>query len=247
MRWPKGDYRNMQNRYAGDIGDFGKLGLLRALRGFGLSIGVNWYLVPDENHNDDGRFVQYLQDDSFRQCDESLWLALNSIVSGQRGVSALQDARLLDASYYSDVLDLSGKSKAERRAFREVWHEKALTALSGLDVVFVDPDNGLIVPSAVGTTKENKFVTLEELADYYGQGSSVIYYQHKARVSDEVYKKKHRDLLAMPEFDGSAGLCLKFYRTSLRYYFFIIQPRHQAAITAAVNQLLASPWSSCFR
>ena len=38
----------MQNRYTGDIGDFGKLGLLRQLRQTGLSIGVNWYLTPDE-------------------------------------------------------------------------------------------------------------------------------------------------------------------------------------------------------
>lgn len=44
----------MQNRYAGDIGDFGKFGLLRALRGSGLSIGVNWYLVPDETRIGDG-------------------------------------------------------------------------------------------------------------------------------------------------------------------------------------------------
>ena len=49
----------MQNRYTGDIGDFGKLGLLRVLQESGLTIGVNWYLVPDENHNSDGRHVQY--------------------------------------------------------------------------------------------------------------------------------------------------------------------------------------------
>ena len=44
----------MQNRYVGDIGDFGKLGLLRALSSKGLSIGVNWYLTTDESHNGDG-------------------------------------------------------------------------------------------------------------------------------------------------------------------------------------------------
>ena len=37
----------MQNRYTGDIGDFGKLGLLRQLGRTGLSIGVNWYLTLD--------------------------------------------------------------------------------------------------------------------------------------------------------------------------------------------------------
>ena len=33
----------MQNRYAGDVGDFGKLGLLRQLTSTRLDIGVNWY------------------------------------------------------------------------------------------------------------------------------------------------------------------------------------------------------------
>ena len=41
----------MQNRYAGDIGDYSKLGLLRALHLAGFSIGLNWYLTPDETHN----------------------------------------------------------------------------------------------------------------------------------------------------------------------------------------------------
>ena len=33
----------MQDRYAGDIGDFGKFGLLKALLSEGFSLGVNWY------------------------------------------------------------------------------------------------------------------------------------------------------------------------------------------------------------
>lgn len=43
----------MQDRYTGDIGDFGKLGLLRVLQEQNLLIGVNWYLTPDETHNED--------------------------------------------------------------------------------------------------------------------------------------------------------------------------------------------------
>ena len=33
----------MQDCYAGDIGDYGKIALLRELHGQGLCIGVNWY------------------------------------------------------------------------------------------------------------------------------------------------------------------------------------------------------------
>jgi hypothetical protein len=48
----------MQDRYAGDIGDFVKLGLLRAISP-GYALGLAWYHVPDEGHNDDGRHIGY--------------------------------------------------------------------------------------------------------------------------------------------------------------------------------------------
>jgi len=44
----------MQDRYAGDVGDFVKLGLLRAISP-GRKLGVAWYRYPDEAHNGDGR------------------------------------------------------------------------------------------------------------------------------------------------------------------------------------------------
>ncbi len=237
----------MQNRYAGDIGDFGKIGLLRALRASGLTIGVNWYLVPNETHNDDGRYVQYLKDDSFRQCDEELWIKLNQVVSGQRNVSMIQDAQLLDAVFYSDILDFSGKAKAERTAGRKMWHARALASLSGIDIVFVDPDNGLLVPSAAGTRKENKYVTPEEIADYYRQGSSVVYYQHKARVPDPVYADQHRKLIRSSDFEGASEFGLKFTKTSLRYYFFAVQPKHKAVIDDLVARIPDTAWGKLFR
>lgn len=44
----------MQDRYAGDVGDFVKLGLLRAISP-GRKLGVAWYRYQDEAHNGDGR------------------------------------------------------------------------------------------------------------------------------------------------------------------------------------------------
>ena len=66
----------MQDRYTGDLGDFSKLGILRALKTAGLSIGVNWYLTPDENHNGDGRHVKYLYQEEYKTCDAALWLGM---------------------------------------------------------------------------------------------------------------------------------------------------------------------------
>ena len=77
----------MQNRYVGDIGDYLKLGILRALSP-GYRLGVAWWLFPDQDHNKDGRHIGYLdQPDRWRHFDPQLFDALGNIVSlGQRNV-----------------------------------------------------------------------------------------------------------------------------------------------------------------
>ena len=242
----------MQNRYVGDIGDFGKLGLLRELAKTGLSIGVNWYLVPDENHNGDGRHTDYLKDDykkksDFIACDEELWRCLGEIVhkENRREVAALENAALFPAVYWSKKLDLSGKMKPERDD-RETWHRDALEKLKSCRIVFVDPDNGLMVPSAYDTAKACKYVLPRELAEYYAQGASVIYYQHKARRDDDWYRDRHRELLCSGFFPGASGLGLKFTRTSQRYYFFLLQPEHKRAVLSCADRMLKSPWGKLF-
>ena len=42
----------MKNQYIGDVGDYGKYGLLRFLRDTGMQIGVNWYLTPCDERTD---------------------------------------------------------------------------------------------------------------------------------------------------------------------------------------------------
>ncbi len=237
----------MQNRYTGDIGDYGKLGLLRTLRSAGLLVGVNWYLTPNEEHNDDGKHTQYLENGLYRDCDEKLWEQLKTIVDSEnRNVSSLEKANILDAAFYSEYLDFTGKAKPERDSIRNTWHQAALTELAGNDIVFVDPDNGLLVRSAEGSRRENKFIKPEELKDYYDQGASVIYYQHKARKKDPFYIDQHEKLLKSFGLNSNSGLGLKFKTTSQRYYFFIIQPRHRDRITSAVSEMLAGPWSEHF-
>ena len=75
----------MQDRYAGDIGDFGKFGLLKELSHRGLSIGVNWYkTLPLKSEKkadgtfkqDDGRHKDYLR---LRHAAIAKWEDLDTI------------------------------------------------------------------------------------------------------------------------------------------------------------------------
>ena len=237
----------MQNRYTGDIGDFGKLGLLRQISEAGFSIGVNWYLTPDESHNGDGRHIGYLRNEAFRVCDEQLWRMLGEIVeSGKRQVRELECDDCLTAKFYSEILDFSNIEKSERQISRWEWHSRAKQLLQGCDIVFADPDNGLIVHSAEGIRKENKFVLPMELAEYYSAGASVIYYQHKARRTDDFYTMQHRNLMGCGAFPGAKGLGLKFKTTSQRYYFFLMHPQHVGRLRSCVEEMKAAAWKKHF-
>ena len=238
----------MQNRYTGDIGDYSKLGLLRALQSAGFSIGLNWYLTPDETHNSDGRHVNYLHQDEYRACDPSLWTELGTLVKlGNREVRYMENDGILKATFFSDCLDFRGKKKAERSAHRAEWFTNSLGVMAGKDIVCVDPDNGLIVPSAMGKPKENKYVLPEELAAYYAQGSTVVYYQHKARRKDPFYTDQLEKLLRREDLAGASGLALKFEKVSQRYYMFIVQPKHREKVEKAVKDMLSTAWGDHFR
>lgn len=238
----------MQDRYTGDIGDYGKLGLLRCLVAAGLQVGVNWYRTPDEDHNEDGRFTQYAHDSSYRDCDPQLWAALAQILeANQRRVESLETPNILDAVFYNEPLDFRKVSFRERNKERSKWHSGALVALNSCELVFVDPDNGLMVPSAQRSKKANKYVLPEELFAYYQQGASVVYYQHKARRPDSFYTDQHDKLLRDERIEGAEGLGLKFTRASLRYYWFLLHPEHAETVHRCMASLLAGPWGRYFK
>jgi hypothetical protein len=139
------------------------------------------------------------------------------------------------------------KRKQDRIARRAAWFDRSLAVMAGRDIVCVDPDNGLVVPSAKGRPKENKYVLPEELAGYYAQGSTVIYYQHKARRKDPFYTRQLDGLLQREDLPGASGLALKFERVSQRYYMLIVQPRHREGVEKAVGDLLSTAWGEHFR
>jgi hypothetical protein len=91
----------MQDRYAGDLGEFLKFGLLRWLAPPDSPrprLGVIWYRTADEGHNADGKHVACLTPGRsagrLRQLDPDPYDRLACIVStGQHSTAAL-DVRM---------------------------------------------------------------------------------------------------------------------------------------------------------
>ena len=189
----------LQNRYVGDVGDFGKYGLLRALclpvdsDGPALRLGVVWYLASDETHNNDGRHIGYLEPTSknlqtFRACDPSLYDNLADIVrDGARNISAIRQRRVLpdDTVFYERLLDLGrhkGRSGYDLRIqARQEWVQGAVQATKDCDVVFVDPDNGIGTTAQAHSRRGAKYVLLEELVPYVNRGQTLVIYHHLNR------------------------------------------------------------------
>lgn len=233
----------MQNRYAGDVGDFGKLGLLRQISSAGLRVGVNWYLVPDENGANDGKHIGYLSDARFSNCDDMLRDALKQLVENERSVLSLEALNLLNNAIYEHApLGLPSQGFS-----RQAWHGHALKALAPADVVFLDPDNGLLTKSvSIGAAKSIKYVTPVEIKDYYQLGKSVIFYNHRCREKETSYLKRFEWLRHEPITKDATIVGIKFSRGTVRDYIFVMQPCHALEICKSVDKLLESNWTRHF-
>ena len=189
----------MQDRYAGDIGDFLKYGFLRWLTAAvgeqpPLSLGVVWYLTPDESHNADGKHVSYLQPgnragEQLRTLDPDLHDRLAVVVNDDRSVAAVERSGALPvgSSTFAPPLsfaDLGTSDREGRLARRRRWLDDALAATEGCDVVFADPDNG-IRRADHGTphhrNRSEKHAYVDELAEFAGRGQCLVVYHHADR------------------------------------------------------------------
>ena len=261
----------MQDRYTGDIGDFGKYGLLRGLvcparvqvqKDILLKLGVVWCLTHPED-NRDGRKTSFLDGSPrnqrrFGDCDPELYEALAGIVCrDERHVAAVQQRRILPkhAAFFGDLLTYDGTSDSdpvplrERRALRRAWVDRACAVTAGCDLVFFDPDNGL--PTARTRRHHRrgpKFIFYDELAPFIERGQSVVIYQHGHRGQTVDGQIQNR----FAEIDEHFGLGRKslagvFRRFGIRSFIIVPAGRHGELVVARARAFLRLPgWEEHF-
>ena len=234
----------MQDRYAGDVGDYGKIALLRFLQAQGFSIGVNWYRVVEleSEKNSDGSYKQndgkYLISEELRKCDPSLANCLTKIAcSNNRSIDSIQRAELIPgAVYYNEPVTVSDRSE---------WHKNGMEKLYSSDLVFMDPDNGLKVKS-VGkrSAKSVKYTFYEEVKEYLDSGKSVLVYNHRCRKPEkEYFEDIKRKLQEEVKVCNEVIQTITVPKGSVRDYFAIAAcGKHNTLIKSAFKDMLESIW-----
>lgn len=209
----------MQDRYAGDIGDYIKVGLLRALSR-GRTLGVAWYRFPDEAHNADGRHTSYLaQPEIYRSVDPELFDHLGSVVKEKRSINSLLPM-LPGVRSFEESVDFSHHPSHERRACRKMWFERANGYLSGCDLVFADPDNGIVDNDEKRKSgiKFGKQIALNEAVTLANGRCAVIYHHNTRRKGGHDLEVDHW----LKEI-GLSAIAVRATAFSART-FFIINP-----------------------
>lgn len=249
----------MQDRYAGDVGDFLTFALLRWLTAPddvhpGLSLGVLWYLTADESHNDDGRHIGYADPTTrvgreLRRLDPDVYDRLRSMLVIERSVAALERSAVLPPGTrtYRERLDLGGARSGDpvaRSAVRSDWLRGALEALDGCDVVFAGPDNGIRPadhPIPRHHPKSVKHAYVDELAPFAERARALVVYHHADRSADVATQAQRRmaDLSVVSE----PLAAVRASRGTVRLFLVAGAGPTADRLRARLEQLQRSPWT----
>ncbi|GHF17653.1 hypothetical protein GCM10017044_10070 [Kordiimonas sediminis] len=215
----------MQDRYIGDIGDYAKYGLLRAIQG-SRKLGIAWYLFPDEQHNADGKHITfYQQPKKWRYMDAPLFDELKQIVvSGKRSVKEVSERGIFtNVVFHSELLKNSSTSIKDRQSWRKNWFDGVLKKVSDANIVFADPDNGLCLDErfSYGGSKSWKRLPISE-ALRLAEGRVAVIYHHNSRFKGGHAKEIEYWMNAL----GGNVVALRWRAYSSRT-FFIVNPTEE--------------------
>ena len=223
----------MKHQYVGDINDYRKYALLRALSADGQNrLGVCWMLTPDDGGTD-GRNLAYLQQpERFRHFDPELFDILAHAASepDRRRLQTIEDSGAVPGALYCNELlpdDVSG---------RTTFMEHCASQLSNTELVFFDPDNGLEVSLPKGRKNSSKYLYLDEVAAVYRTGKSVLIYQHFPRVERSTFMAQRTEQLRVVAPCSAVWA----FTTAHVVFFLLVHPESPARLAVAAIEACQS-------
>jgi len=235
----------MKNQYVGDIGDYGKYGLLRFLASYGIKIGVNWFLTENDGSTD-GKFTTYLKNPADRVYDPELFDALQNIADHpDKTVKMIKQAGIIpDAEFFGEMLKSSSLKADAREWNRRLWFNNSTLMLGNAELIFADPDNGISYRKKAKTKDSEKFILPEDVAEYYNSGRNVVYYCHKGRRKQEAWEQAKAEI--RNHIRDAQILAVTFHRGTQRSYIFVLHPDCYMKYEKIITAFLDSEWGSMF-
>ena len=253
----------MKHQWVADSADFGKHGILRALSnpnspdGYpAMSLGVVWYLTPNGSKEPKPTPWAYLglQGDearAYEDSDSTLYHKLRHI----RGSGRLHVGRIASSGIHPEGTPfycepVPEKLGRETRKKRKEWTRAAYERMDGLDLVFLDPDNGLD-PGADNPkrrpTTDARHVRLDEIRPYIEREQSVILYQTSAMNGAMIRQVWEKRCVLEREL-GIRPFAMVYARHKDGWVVFLVipQPDHRERLVARARGMINGGWDQHF-
>ncbi|MBZ0217395.1 MAG: hypothetical protein K8F25_12630 [Fimbriimonadaceae bacterium] len=221
----------MKEQYIGDVSDYRKYALLRALaRESGLQIGVCWMMTPPDGRADGNKMGYLDRPEAWRKYDPDLFDGLYSLTANETAptIVEVEDLKPLDTfSYFNNIIP-------DSEIGRDLYFERMKASLSDADLIFFDPDNGLDVSSVTrGRKNSSKYIYRDEIRDCLSAGKSALVYQHYPREERSAFERR----VANELFDQTNGVDVWAFRTAHVVFFLVIAPSHKSVLDIAAQKI----------
>ena len=243
----------MQDKFVGDVGDFGKYGLLRTLAGIepkakpGYRLGIVWYFGDDGEPYDAD--VAYLpKPDEFRHYDDALFDALQDMANCKRlTVEEVRKRRFLgrrrllgrNAVFFSDHVP--------DRQERDGWLVEALDRTRRTHIVLLDPDKALASSKMEAMDERSpEHAYMNEVEPFVKRGQTVVIYQSFGRNKGDTREKQirrwHDECLTKLDLDEHP----RIVTTSKRAFIILPATHHLERVTTRLD-VLVKRWGTHFK
>ncbi|OYR07984.1 hypothetical protein [Brucella thiophenivorans] len=194
-------------------------------------------LTPEDGRTDGNKLSYLQQPDGFRPFDPELFDVL-TYAAGQPDRRRLQEIEdigaIPQAKYFNELLpdDIAG---------RQIFMDRCTSALGHTDLIFFDPDNGLEVSLRKGRKNSSKYLYLDEVAEFYGMGKSLLIYQHFPRIERKAFLAQRSEQLRA----SAPGCSMWAFTTAHVVFFLILHPRSPDRLRLAA-EAAAHRWEPRF-
>lgn len=217
----------MKNQFVGDFDHFHVYRLLKALSHYCFELGVCQMVTEDDRR---------CYETCHRDSDPALYDALQRIRLSNQRIAAIRQARLIpDTTYFPDLIP--GDSDQ-----RVAYFQRALSALSGADVVLFEPDSGLRLAEPETRANCEQWLFPDEVEHFIQEGASVLF------PPDRTCPRETIECLANCPHPSNGISSLKVLRAANCLLIFAIHRAHANVIKDRWNEILSrSGWEELNR